>query len=88
MNIKEKEIEEIGTLGGESRKLILFNSSHFWDEVVNQIQKATGYDTQHCEQIAMIAHTKGKAVVMSGDVDKLFPVETVLKEIGLQTEIQ
>ena len=88
MSIKEQAKDDIESLEGESRRLILFNSSHFWDEVVNQIQKATGYDTQHCEQIAMIAHTKGKAVVMSGDVDKLFPVENVLKEIGLQTEIQ
>ena len=88
MSFKELAKEEIDNLAGESRKLILFNSSHFWDEVVKQIQKATGYDIQHCEQIAMIAHTKGKAVVMSGDVEKLFPVEIVLKEIGLQTEIE
>lgn len=88
MSIKELVKEDIDKLEGESRKLILFNSSHFWDEVVKQIQKATGYDIQHCEQIAMIAHTKGKAVVMSGDVEKLFPVEIVLKEIGLHTEIE
>lgn len=88
MSTKELLKEVTESIEGESRKLILFNSSHFWDDVVKQIQKATGYDMQHCEQIAMIAHTKGKAVVMSGDVEKLFPVEIVLKEIGLQTEIQ
>jgi ATP-dependent Clp protease adapter protein ClpS len=88
MSIQEQEKVDIGSLEGESRKLILFNSSHFWDEVVMQIQKATGFDIQHCEQIAMIAHTKGKAVVMSGELEKLHPVENILKEISLQTEIQ
>ena len=43
---------------------------------------------QHCEQIAMIAHTKGKAMVMSGDTRETFPGRDVLKEISLQTEIQ
>lgn len=88
MSIQEQEKIEVGSLEGESRKLILFNSSHFWDEVVLQIQKATGFDIQHCEQIAMIAHTKGKAVVMSGEIEKLYPVENTLREINLQTEIQ
>ena len=85
-----KELEKIDTEGvtGENRKLILYNSSHFWDDVVSQLQKATGFDILQCEQIAMIAHTKGKAVVMSGELEKLSAVENILKEIKLKTEIQ
>ncbi len=85
-----KELEKIDTEGvtGEIRKLILFNSSHFWDDVVSQLQKATGFDILQCEQIAMIAHTKGKAVVLSGEIEKLSSVECILKEIQLKTEIQ
>ena len=88
MGVKQLEAISVDNIEGESRKLILFNSSHFWDEVVLQLQKATGYDIRHCEQIAMIAHTKGKAVVMSGDTEKLYEVQKVLKEINLHTEIQ
>lgn len=55
----------------ELRKLILFNSTHIWDEVVYQLEKATGFNSVHCEQIAMIAHTKGKAVVKSGEDNEL-----------------
>jgi ATP-dependent Clp protease adapter protein ClpS len=69
------------------RKLFLFNSMHFWDDVVIQLQKATGFDILHCEQIAMIAHTKGKAVVKSGDYGELKTIEEVLKEINLVTKI-
>lgn len=69
-------------------KLILFNSNHIWDEVILQLQKATGFDILQCEQIAVIAHTKGKAVVCSGDIPKLNGINSVLKEIKLVTEIE
>ncbi|MBK8983768.1 MAG: ATP-dependent Clp protease adaptor ClpS [Ignavibacteria bacterium] len=68
-------------------KLILFNSNHIWDDVVNQLRKATGYNIIQCEQIAIIAHTKGKAVVSTGDIPKLNYINSVLKEIKLVTEI-
>jgi ATP-dependent Clp protease adapter protein ClpS len=70
------------------RKLIIFNSLHFWTDVVKQLQKATGYDIIHCEQIAIIAHTKGSAVVKSGDFEELSKVDNVLKEISLVTKIK
>ena len=70
------------------RKLVLYNSRHFWDDVVKQLHKATGFDLVHCEQIAMIAHTSGKAVVKSGDYDELIKIDVVLKEISLVTEIR
>ena len=72
----------------ELRKLILFNSNHVWENVIIQLQKATGYDIIHCEQIAMIAHTKGKAVVRSGDPDELEIINNILKEIKLITSIE
>ena len=67
------------------RKLILYNSQHFWDDVVIQLKKATGFDLVQCEQIAMIAHTSGKAIVKSGDYDELIKIDSVLKEINLVT---
>ncbi|MFC2093184.1 ATP-dependent Clp protease adaptor ClpS [Bacteroidota bacterium] len=70
------------------RQLILYNSRHFWDDVVLQLQKATGYDLLHCEQIAVIAHTKGNAVVKTGDFEELAKIDNVLKEISLVTKIK
>lgn len=75
---------EIPTL----RKLILYNSNHIWEDVILQLQKATGFDLIHCEQIAIIAHTKGKAIVKSGEYDELSLINNILKEINLITEIQ
>lgn len=72
----------------ELRKLILFNSTHTWDEVIIQLNIATGFDTVHCEQIAMIAHTKGKAIVKSGNFEELETINNVLREINLVTKIE
>ncbi|HRI85046.1 MAG TPA: ATP-dependent Clp protease adaptor ClpS [Ignavibacteria bacterium] len=68
-------------------KLILFNSNHIWDDVIIQLRKATGYSNIQCEQIAIIAHTRGKAVVSTGEIPKLNYINSVLKEINLITEI-
>lgn len=88
MSIKEQLLEDPGGTVEEMRKLILFNSSHTWDEVIEQLMKATGYDPVHCEQIAVIAHTKGKAVVKSGSVEELSGINSILKEIRLVTSIE
>lgn len=87
MSTKEFEKFADDVTAIELRKLLIFNSNHYWDDVILQLQKATGYDSIHCEQIAMIAHTKGKAVVKSGDLDELEPIDSVLKEINLVTSI-
>ncbi|MEO8664200.1 MAG: ATP-dependent Clp protease adaptor ClpS [Ignavibacteria bacterium] len=88
--MKEKILEDVSfrDSSSELRKLVLFNSNHTWDDVILQIQKATGFDLVHCEQIATIAHTKGKAVVKSGDVEELDPINIVLREINLVTTIE
>ena len=70
------------------RKLILYNSQHLWEQVILQLQKATGFDIIQCEQIAIIAHTKGKATVKSGQINELSKINGILKEINLVTEIQ
>jgi len=81
---KYTDDNEIPTL----RKLILYNSNHIWEDVILQLQKATGFDIIQCEQIAIIAHTKGKAIVKSGEYDELSLINKILKEINLITEIQ
>ena len=85
---KEEEDVSIDIGTTDIKKLIIYNSQHFWNDVIHQLQKATGYDLIHCEQIAVIAHTKGKAVVKSGELDELSKINAVLLEINLITEIE
>ncbi|MBI5402849.1 MAG: ATP-dependent Clp protease adaptor ClpS [Ignavibacteriae bacterium] len=88
MEYKEKEEVITEDITTDIRRLILYNSNHLWEDVIKQLRKATDYDIIHCEQIAVIAHTKGQAVVKSGKFEELNPVNIVLKEINLITEIK
>lgn len=87
MGVKEKEQITTEDLKDVIHRLILYNSNHLWEDVINQLQKATKYDILHCEQIAIIAHTKGKATVKTGTLKELVKIDCVLKEIHLITEI-
>ncbi len=88
MSTKEQEKNITSDETPVIRRLILFNSDHYWNDVVLQLMKATKYDILQCEQIAIIAHTSGKAVVKSGDMSELIPIDNVLKEINLVTKIE
>jgi len=88
MGIKELEKEIHFGDSDVLHRLILFNSNHIYDDVIHQLEKATGFDIIQCEQIAIIAHTKGKATVKSGEMDELNKINMVLKEISLVTEIE
>jgi ATP-dependent Clp protease adaptor protein ClpS len=69
-------------------QVILYNDDyHLFDQVVAQVQKATGYAYQRAYAITMEAHTTGRAVVWSGAIEECLRVEAVLREIGLHTDI-
>ena len=73
----------------ESFTLILFNDSyHSFDEVIDQVMKAAGYGYDKAEAITMEVHTKGKAAVVSGELDKCLKAQAVLEEINLRTSIE
>lgn len=76
-------------IGTEGFSLILFNDSfHDFDQVIEQVIKATGYGFDRAEAITMEAHNKGKALVLSGDLNKCLKAQAVLEEIHLRTSIE
>ncbi|MCG8604628.1 ATP-dependent Clp protease adaptor ClpS [bacterium] len=69
--------------------VILFNDDiHSFDEVILQLQKATGCSNDQATKIAMEAHFKGKAVAFQGSFRECHRVSGILKEIGLLVEIR
>lgn len=73
---------------GHVWQVILYNDDyHLFDQVVAQVQKATGYAYPRAYAITMEAHTTGRAVVWSGAIEECLRVEAVLREIGLRTDI-
>jgi len=69
--------------------LILYNDSHHsFEEVIAQVIKATGYGYDRAEAITMEAHTKGRAPVITGDLNDCLRAQHVLEEISLRTSIE
>ena len=80
--------DEATTSSGEGFRVILYNDDfHDMDEVVLQLQKATGCTIEEAAHITIEAHTKGRAVCYRGDRDDCQRVARILREIRLQCEV-
>lgn len=85
--IIEHEIEK-ETSVGILFKVILYNDDwHTFDEVINQIIKATNYSFEKARDLTFEVHVKGKAIVFYGPLPECLKVSSVLEEIELHTQI-
>lgn len=67
--------------------VILYNDDyHDFEEVVGQIQKATGYDLQRCVTIMLEAHMRGRAIAYTSSEDDCYRAAGILRQIRLQVE--
>lgn len=87
--MKEKWDFENNTYGNISkRKLIMYDSDrHTFDEALRSIWLVTGFEEIQCEQLTILVHHKGHAVIRIGEVEDLIPMMEVLIEEGYRAEI-
>lgn len=87
---EETEVLEVTDTDLDLRaKVILFNDEeHTFDEVVSQIQLATGCSAVRAELLTWEVHTKGKAVVYEGKFENALRVSSILEEIALRTQLE
>lgn len=72
-----------------SNRVILYNDEwHTFEEVIEQIIKATGCSFDKAEDLTWEVHNSGKAMVYEGDMGDCLRVSTVLEEIQLRTQIE
>lgn len=70
-------------------KVILFNDEwHTFDEVVEQLMKATGCSPDRAESLTLEVHHRGKATVYEGEMGDCIRVSAILEEIALRTRIE
>ncbi len=70
-------------------QVVLFNDEvHSFDEVILQIQKATGYALERAVELTIRVHQKGKALVYMGSKEKCEKVSSVLQQIQLIVQIE
>ena len=74
---------------GNPWQVVLFNDEvHSFDEVILQIQKATGYSLERASELTFRVHQKGKAVVYIGSKGECEKVAGVLGQIQLITSVE
>ena len=67
--------------------VILYNDDyHGFDEVISQVQKATGYDIERCLKITLEAHQRGRAIAFTGSSPDCERAANILRQIRLQVE--
>lgn len=87
--VEELEKEDDGSGSEDPWVVILFNDEvHTFEEVIEQLVKATGCSRSKAEDLAWTVHNEGKATVYEGTFEECFEVQSILKEIQLVTEIQ
>ena len=70
-------------------KVLLFNDEvHTFEEVINQIIKATGCAQPKAEALTWEVHSSGKAMVFEGPMTECIRVSSILEEISLHTQIE
>jgi ATP-dependent Clp protease adapter protein ClpS len=75
-----------GDTGGPS-VVILYNCDcHSFDDVIHQLQLATGCGQARAEQITEEAHRRGRAIAHTGEPADCERAAGILRSIGLQVE--
>ncbi len=85
----EIQQDDKDVLTQDPAKVILFNDDiHTFDEVITQLMKAIRCSTDKAESLAWEVHSRGKAVVYTGEMQECLRVNSVLEEIALHTQIE
>jgi ATP-dependent Clp protease adaptor protein ClpS len=86
---EHQELLDQENLIQDPANVILFNDEvHSFDEVINQIIRATACSNAKAEEITWEVHTKGKAIAYTGEITRCVQVSHVLEEIELMTQIE
>lgn len=87
--MKEKKTHYNSPYNTEGKpKLVMYDSDrHTFDEAIHSIWLVSGYEEIRCEQLALLIHTKGQAVIRIGELEELIPMLEMLIEEGFKVHI-
>ena len=82
-------LEEILEDTDNQSQLVVYNDDHnTFDWVIECFMKVLQHSSEQSEQLAMIIHYKGKAIVKTASFDKLKPKKDALIDKGLSAVIE
>jgi len=93
-NLLSDELEQIAEVAEEiptslqNAQLIVYNDDfNTFDWVIQCFMEVCNHTFEQSEQLSLIVHYKGKAIVKTGNMDKLKPMKEALVERGLSAVI-
>jgi ATP-dependent Clp protease adaptor protein ClpS len=89
--IREKQQESIDSSEstGFGKELILYNDDfNTFDFVIDTLIEVCSHYPEQAEQCAIVAHTKGKCGVKTGEYEELIPIHAEMMKRGLTTKIE
>lgn len=80
-------VEEIPT-SLQNAQLVVYNDDfNTFDWVIQCFMEVCNHTFEQSEQLSLLVHYKGKAIVKTGNIDKLKPMKDALVERGLSAVI-
>jgi ATP-dependent Clp protease adaptor protein ClpS len=81
--------EDIATQSEHLAKLVVYNDDfNTFDWVIECFMKILKHTSQQAEQLSLMIHFKGKAIVKLGEHDELKPYKEALTDKGLSAVIE
>jgi ATP-dependent Clp protease adaptor protein ClpS len=93
LNIDVSELEDImlleETSTGEKAELIVYNDDfNTFDWVIQSLMDVCSHSFEQSEQLSLLVHYKGKAIVKTGIFEELRPLKDALVDRGLSAIIE
>ncbi len=88
LEVAEKKTSNQEELGNPWQVVLFNDEVHSFDEVILQIQKATGFSLEKAAQLTFRVHQNGKAAIYFGPKGDCEKVANVLKQIQLIVQIE
>ena len=86
---KTEEESDVDVIEDLENKVVLYNDDvNTFDWVIECLIEICGHDQLQSEQLALMVHTKGKAVVKTGELDEMKTIAQALCDRGLSAVVE
>ena len=86
---EEVLVEETVVVANETSQLIVYNDDHnTFDWVIECLMEICNHTFEQSEQLSLIIHFKGKAIIKTGAFKDLRPMKDALIDRGLSAVIE
>jgi len=87
--LEEVLVEEKKTNSSHNSELVVYNDDHnTFDWVIQCFMEICNHGFEQSEQLSLLVHYKGKAVIKTASIEVLKPMKDALVERGLSAVIE